>query len=129
MPAPPRRWFAFRLRTMLVVVAVLAVAIGWVAVQLKWIADRENFTKHSRCVLASPICRYAGYRPEMPPSLRMLGYRNAIGQIVLDGDDKELLERAQSLFPEAEITWHVVAEGGKSHSSPPKIPPRAHWQK
>jgi hypothetical protein len=125
---PRRRWFAFRLRTLLLVVALASVPLAWVAVQLKWINDREKFVKHPRCVLASRICRYAGYKPEMPRSLRMLGYHDAFGQIVIDGDDQETLERAQSLFPEAEITWHVVEEGGMSQSSLPKIPPHADWQ-
>ena len=42
MPSsPPRRWFAFRLRTLFVLVAVLSVPLGWVAMQLRWVAGAQ----------------------------------------------------------------------------------------
>ena len=37
-PKPPRRWFAFRLRTLFVVVAVLAVPLAWAG----WMMSRGN---------------------------------------------------------------------------------------
>ncbi len=40
MPTPPRRWFAFRLRTLLVVVAVCA-AVAWTITSLEWIRQRR----------------------------------------------------------------------------------------
>jgi hypothetical protein len=42
MPLPPRHWFAFRLRTLFVVVAVAAVPLAWVAYSLNWIKQRHH---------------------------------------------------------------------------------------
>ncbi len=40
MTAPRRRWFAFSLRTLFVVVAVFGCWLGW---QLNWIRQRHEF--------------------------------------------------------------------------------------
>ena len=37
---PKRRWFAFRLRTLFVAVAILACGLGWVAFEAKRVRDR-----------------------------------------------------------------------------------------
>jgi hypothetical protein len=41
MPSPRRRWFAFRLRTLFVVVTVFALPLAWVAYSLNWIRQRH----------------------------------------------------------------------------------------
>jgi hypothetical protein len=43
MPITPLRWFAFRLRTLLVVVSVLALPLAWVGYSLEWIRQRQGF--------------------------------------------------------------------------------------
>lgn len=45
MTDPPQRRFQFRLRTLMIVVTVLAVAMAYVGRQLKWIADRHEAMK------------------------------------------------------------------------------------
>jgi len=42
MKAFMRRWFRFRLRTLLVLVALCAMTMGWVAAQFAWIAKRHH---------------------------------------------------------------------------------------
>ena len=42
-PMPLRRWFAFRLRTLFVLVAVLSIPLAWVAYSLNWIRERREF--------------------------------------------------------------------------------------
>jgi hypothetical protein len=42
MRTPPRRWFAFRLRTLFVLVAVLSIPLAWVAHTLDWIRRRQD---------------------------------------------------------------------------------------
>ena len=37
----PRRWFRFSLRTMFALMLLVAIPMGWVAAQLKWIHDRR----------------------------------------------------------------------------------------
>ena len=45
MTAPKRRWPQFSLRTMFVVVTVLAVPLGWIGYSLNWIRQRHEFHK------------------------------------------------------------------------------------
>ena len=47
MTAPRRRWFRFSLRTMLVVVAGVAVPLACIGYQLNWIRQRHEVLKNS----------------------------------------------------------------------------------
>ena len=38
----PERWFRFSVRTMLVLLALMAIPLGWVGQQLNWIHDRRD---------------------------------------------------------------------------------------
>ena len=42
MPTPPRRWFAFRLRTLFVAAVPLCAALAWFAYSLNWIRQRHE---------------------------------------------------------------------------------------
>jgi hypothetical protein len=39
---PKRRWLQFRLRTLLVFVVLVSLAMGWLALQLKKLADEQR---------------------------------------------------------------------------------------
>ena len=47
---PKRRWLAFRLRTLLVFVAVASVPMAWVGHSLNWIRERHRLLDHGNCL-------------------------------------------------------------------------------
>ena len=122
MTAPKRRWFRFRLRTLFVVVTVLALACGWFGYELNWLRQRRRVISQPNIIGAK-----GSYFLEAPPvalwPLRMLGedaYRRVILVIVdkerfqpgndywVEVDDERLtalelnrIEHLAHLFPEA----------------------------
>jgi hypothetical protein len=98
----------FRLRTLLVLVAMLGCLFGWLGVQFKWKHDRHAewqwIEKHENGTmnLASRT------PPPSPPlGLRIIG-ETALDYIPVDPttmskQDWEHLKIVQSLFPEAEV--------------------------
>jgi len=102
-PAPPRRrWFRYRLRTLFVAVLLLAIPLGWIAVQLKWIHDRRERLEWIKDGRAYYI--YAPDEPSISFWRRWMGDRN-IEQLMLVQEQvsQAELEEIRSLFPEAEI--------------------------
>jgi hypothetical protein len=99
---PPRRWFAFRLRTMFVLVALVAL-LSWVGVQLKWIADRHAFLKELQ-----PDIWDDGERPVAPLGLRLFGEQGCANVALPYGTDPDVFARAKMLFPESQICAYVV---------------------
>src|SRR5580658_2410720 len=100
MPTPPRRWFAFRLRTLFVVVAVLAILLGsWIEFLLNWIRERRFALQHSvipQIYEGKPGQNYA------PAGLWIFGDYGVISLQVRETKPGEI-ERIQRLFPEAEV--------------------------
>lgn len=47
-PTPRRRWFQFRLRTLLVLTTVVAVALGWFLRERRWIAEQQRVAMLAR---------------------------------------------------------------------------------
>ena len=84
----------FRLRTMFVLLTVLAVSLGWVGVQLKWIRERHE-------VMSRSGDRTHGWlgTASAPWGLRMFGEQ---GREKVFAPASEL-ERMQALFPESEV--------------------------
>lgn len=100
MPAlPRRRWFRYSLRTMLVVVTVFAVWLGW---ELKFVRERKAFldwTIEERHIIR--FTHFDGPAPAVPFWRRWLGDAPVQSVMLPHGSSEADLIRAQSLFPEA----------------------------
>ncbi len=113
--APKRRWFAFSLRTMFVVVTLLC----WLFYQLAWIQQRHSFaSKHAAIGSASGQLGglASGYvqKQRVAPSLLWVFGEPAATTICplividhFDGSslmDHEEIRLARRLFPEADVS-------------------------
>ena len=103
-----RRWYQFRLRTLLALVIPLACVLCWLAVQVKWIRERREAVnapdRYVDCIAVGPAPAAA------PWSLRLLGqpgygwvYVHVADEEHLSENDRRLERKARSLFPEAEV--------------------------
>jgi len=95
------------LRTLFVLVLLLAIPLGWLAVQLKWIRDRHEALRgltQSRAFILDWSSSFVHDRDDVLPwSLRLFG-ENSVRQIfILHGQESEL-KPLRLLFPEAEVT-------------------------
>ena len=99
-PKPPSRWFAFRLRTLFVVVAILSIPLAWVAYCRNSIQQRHHFIEH----LTGPPWTGIGGSIDPPLSLRLLGESGVRSFGFPTTMDKKSIDRAKRLFPEAEIS-------------------------
>src|SRR5262245_22598584 len=79
MPStPPRRWFQFRLRTLLIAVAVLAVPCAWVGYSLRWIGERHRLLEDARFTLSA----WDTAPPTAPAGLWLFGEQGATNLMV-----------------------------------------------
>ena len=89
----PRRWFRFTLRTLFVLMTLVACAVWYAHAQSKWLIARRGFLdKHS--------VAYGTGAARAPGLLWALGERGIV-QVVVANEDKQL---AKDLFPEAHVT-------------------------
>jgi hypothetical protein len=96
---PKRRWFAFRLRTLFVMVAVLSVPLAWAGYSLNWIRERQHLLRADGVrfdVSSGDICNPA---PWAPRGLWLFGER-PVCEIYVPIEQGETASR---LFPEANI--------------------------
>ncbi len=119
------RWFQFKLRTLMIVVTILAVFLGY---PINWMRQRHNFliqvdrsgSFYRRGPVVGPVT--AQSKPaEAPLLLRVFGERGQERIVVsindaakegLNEDSQELLNSAKRLFPEAELlTVYVSLQG------------------
>ena len=112
MATPPRRWFAFRLRTLFVVVAVLALPLGWVAYSLDRIRQRhvvmETEWRHARWCDWTPEEQPMAYTISAPWQLRLFGELGAWRIWLSPADSIEKFKEICGLFPEAEVGFYFV---------------------
>jgi len=118
--APQRHWFQFSLRSLLVGVALLAVFLTWLAVQVDWIRQR-------RAAIASGIAvphRFSTPHivPNPPFGFRLLGEEGQRHLFV----SASQFGRVCQLFPESEVIEYPVTntsrhrplnEGGSKRTS------------
>ena len=102
-----RRWFQFRLRALLIAVAVVAVPMAWVGWQLDWIRERRWVLdgKHNlveRYVRSDDT--YGGLPVKAPGYLGFFG-ETGIAIIVCGEQSKEDINRVLELFPEANVGY------------------------
>jgi len=110
---PKRRWFQFRLRTLLIVIALLATALGWLGWQLRFIRSRRMAMDETRkwAVETNQMRRALPYWTEVRDPEEIPWYRRALGDatvarvLIINGggatDDDA--RRLRELFPEADI--------------------------
>lgn len=86
----------FRLRTLLIAVAVLAVPCAWVGWQLDWIRQRRaivTWDYNGSPLPYQKLCRAPGF-------LWLFG-ESGISELACDSDEEA--ERLRCLFPEADV--------------------------
>jgi hypothetical protein len=114
MPNSPRRWFAFRLRTLLVMVAVLSAPLAWAGRSLFWINRRSAAAKEA---IACAFCP-AGDFPVSGPKVFARWPLHIFGELGADfiwmkpGTDEERVRQVAILFPEARVG---TARGSYEH--------------
>lgn len=93
------------LRTMFVVVTVIAIPLGWTAHSLNWIRQRAQFLQEERGY--DPSSHYQKTlnvrKPTPAPGmLRLFGERGR-REILVSPNDPDALRLARRLFPEAKV--------------------------
>jgi hypothetical protein len=104
--SPRRRWFQFRLRTMLIGVMVLCVVPGgYVICQRKIVQDRKSMLETGDEKPFVDADSATSAQDQIPLIRRWLGDR-AIRSIRLKSDDYDAnVERHRAAFPEAQISF------------------------
>jgi len=117
---PCRRWFRFSLRTMLVVVLLAAIPMGWVAVQVKWIRDRHKALEWLRSQPPLFMSGWVVRTTSAPLSLRPFGEQGYYEILVhLDAERGPYTDaHLKALFPEAHYVGDLIIE---------KATPRRPW--
>ncbi len=103
-----RRWPRFRLRTMLVLVTLLAIPLAWVAHSLCRIRERHQYLSQHESLFEATVrlnVNISGGRQfpasvAAPGGLWLLGEQGVARLTVSDPSEKEAAGR---LFPEAEL--------------------------
>lgn len=97
---PRRRWLAFRLRTLFVLIAVAAVPLAWVGYSLSWIRQR----RHAHAVGAVEQGNVLTWRapPWAPGGLWLFG-ETACEYLDWFPGTSISLDAAQRLFPESHV--------------------------
>jgi hypothetical protein len=101
-PAPPRRRFQFRLRTLLIMVTLLAVPLSYVGWQAKIV--RERRAELNRVVDGRLFGIASSDETRAIPWIRRILADQQVYSIMMPvGSDRAELDRLRSLFPEAKI--------------------------
>ena len=118
-PVPPkrkRRWFQFSLRTLLIVVVLVAAACGYVARQARIVAVRD--AARARITALGGQWRLGGYidyEESVPLIRRWLGDEPVSSVIIPDNVSTEDEQRIRDVFEDVAISRVEV-----SRRSPPK---------
>jgi hypothetical protein len=108
----PRRWFAFRLRTLLIVMAVLATVCGWLYHERRVIQERTKkrealyraiFVGTKRNYVIVPTGAGTSADQYTPWLWRMFGDSFVLEIGLLKDTPSDIVERIRVAFPEAKI--------------------------
>ena len=104
MPTPPRRrWYQVSIRGLLVLVALSAVVFAWVAYELEWKRQRQlvlnKYQNASGDLKAPSLLWLFGTRGFERVGMKFEGFEMR----ALKPAEKEELQRARQLFPEAQV--------------------------
>jgi hypothetical protein len=107
-PIPERRWFRWSLKTLFVLILLLAIPLGWTTAQFKWIRDRRKALhglEQSRRAFILDWESSFVHDPDdkLPWSLRLFG-EDSVRQIFIRHGRESELEPLRILFPEADVT-------------------------
>ena len=97
MTAPRRRW-SFDLRTLFVMVMVLAIPLAWLHRQKQWALARDAFRQNSS---DDSYWKSDDFGPPFP--LSIFGTRGVSSIWLPGGTSAEEIGRAKELFPESKI--------------------------
>jgi hypothetical protein len=107
LPKRKRRRFQFRLRTLLIGVAILAVPCAYVGRQAMIVRERQTIIKNelinAMTIDASGRDKVAPGRPDIPWIRRLLGDEDCLKIFAPRSATDEDIERFRSAFPEAEV--------------------------
>jgi hypothetical protein len=98
---PKRRRFQFRLRTLLILVALLAVPCAYVGWQAKIVQERRQFLDEIRSEGGFASDQLHGPSPTPSWIRRVLGDEYAVWLVVNRSIDAQRLSQIKRLFPEA----------------------------
>jgi len=128
---PSSRWFAFRLRTTFVVVAVVAVPMAWAAYSLNWIRERRAAMRMPGVFAAYDAqlfdAKIYGAPGQAPWTIRVFGERRVsnVCYIELPGRTTSALhEELCRLFPEAYVYETGALLDPVPFSVPSAVPPQ-----
>lgn len=112
MSAKPRRWFRFSLRSALLLVTLLCVALGWLGVGIKWKRDRDEAL---RWVMNDGQGLYAPAsipeKPDARPVILRLLRAQRVDAIALPRNTPERrIDELKGLFPDAEVRFGTAGE-------------------
>jgi hypothetical protein len=88
----------FSLRTLFILIAIIAAGLGWVGSQLRWIQKRSDFLYAHMKPIEMCVVTVTDRSSPCPWSLKMFGERLGVHYIWVC---PELRNEAQRLFPEA----------------------------
>ena len=99
---PKRRWFQFRLRTLLVGVLLLAIPCAYVAHEYHIVATRRAWIAQYKPHFSTVSTRWGSGNPENAPSLirRLLGDQQYYTIALYNGESRDMPD-VERLFPEA----------------------------
>ena len=108
MTAPNRRWFRFSLRTLFVVVTLLAC---WLGYEINWIRQRHALLSLDNSGGFTLTVQGIPDGTPAPWSIRLFG-ETGYGQIIVEEPDRyrdahQTKRLAEVLFPEAKIQFAV----------------------
>ena len=114
LPAPKRCWFRFSLRTLFVVVTMVAITVSYLVLQLNWLRQRREFHTDLKLCVAGEV------RPNTrAPGLLWLFGDYSYSKISLNTHSKLPpategdLATARRLFPEAEVGCKLISWPGQ----------------
>jgi hypothetical protein len=103
-PKRKRRRFQFRLRTLMIVVTLLAVPFAYVGWQAKIVRERKAMLAElSAADWRRPGFRWHSPTPQIPWLRRILGDKAVAMLVVPPNADQQAITEIRQMFPEADL--------------------------
>jgi hypothetical protein len=102
-PKRKRRWFQFRLRSLLIGVTLLAVPMGYVGWQVKIVRERRALRENPQFCEPFFLTEDSQGTSALSWMRRLFGDVESVGFIADDNVTDAELERCRAAFPEADV--------------------------